>query len=50
MDHGTVKVCSRKQEVGVKMGSPRPSFRCAKNYDSQGRFEYGRLGATVGPK
>ncbi len=26
------------------MGSPRPSFGRAKNYDSKGRFEYGRLG------
>ncbi len=26
------------------MGNPRPSFRRAKNYDSQGRFECGRLG------
>ncbi len=26
------------------MGSPRPSFGRAKNYDSQRRYEYGRLG------
>ncbi len=26
------------------MGSPRPSFGRAKNYDSRGRLEYGRLG------
>ncbi len=26
------------------MGSPRPSFGRAKNYNSLGRFEYGRLG------
>ncbi len=26
------------------MGSPRPSFGRAKNYDPKGRYEYGRLG------
>ncbi len=42
-DHSTVKVRGREQ-VGVKMGIPRPSFGRAKNYDSRGHFEYGLLG------
>ncbi len=41
-DHSTVKVCCREQ-VGVKMGSPRPSYGRAKNSTIQGRFECGRL-------
>ncbi len=28
----------------VKMGSPRPSYGRARNYGTQGRDEYGRLG------
>ncbi len=48
-DHSTVKVCSRKQ-VGVEMGSPRPSFGRAKDYSTQGHFEYGHLeGPRLGP-
>ncbi len=30
------------------MGSPRPSFGRAKNYEPKGRFEYGRLGTRIG--
>ncbi len=34
----------------VKMGSPRPSYGRARNYGTQGRNEYGRLGGPgLGP-
>ncbi len=33
------------------MGSPRPSYGRARNYGTQGRNEYGRLGGLgIGPK
>ncbi len=34
----------------VRMGSPRPSYGRARNYGTQGRNEYGRLGGLgIGP-
>ncbi len=34
----------------VKMGSPRPSYGRTRNYVTQGRNEYGRLGGLgIGP-
>ncbi len=33
-----------ESERDVKMGSPRPSYGRAGNYETQGRTEYGRLG------
>ncbi len=39
---GQKSVAESKRDV--KMGSPRPSYGRARNYGTQGRNEYGRLG------
>ncbi len=45
---GQKSVAENKRDV--KMGSPRPSYGRARNYGTQGRNEYGRLGGLgIGP-
>ncbi len=45
---GQKSVAESKRDV--KMGSPRPSYGRARNYGTQGRNEYGRLGGLgIGP-
>ncbi len=45
---GQKSVAESKRDV--KMGSPRPSYGRARNYVTQGRSEYGRLGGLgIGP-
>ncbi len=45
---GQKSVAESKRDV--MMGSPRPSYGRARNYGTQGRNEYGRLGGLgIGP-